>query len=57
MISKAIGLSEITEGGSVDREMGQDLNLEALKHVKVKYNSEDQEGATGITGRRRDVLS
>lgn len=57
MISKAIGLSEITEGGSVDREMGQHLSLEALKHLKVRYNSEDQEGATGITGRRRDVLS
>lgn len=53
MIFRAIKLNEITKGGSMDREKGQELSLQALQHLAVRYSNEDQEEATYITGRRR----
>lgn len=57
MIFKAIRLNEITKEGSVNREKGQELSLQALKHLTIRYGNEDQQAATDITGKGRDVFS
>lgn len=57
MIFRAIKLNEITKGGSMDREKGQELSLQALKHLAVRYSNEDQEEAAYITGKGGDVFS
>lgn len=57
MIFKAIELDEITKGGKMDREKGQDLSLEVLQHLTVRYSNEDQEEPTSIRERRWLVLN
>lgn len=56
MIFKAIRLNEITKGGSMDREKGQQLSLQALQHLTVRYSNENQEAAD-ITGKGGDLFS
>lgn len=46
MIFKAIGLDEITKGGSLGMEKGQDMSLEVLQHLTVRHSNEDQEEPT-----------